>query len=403
MGRTKKGHAPWKIVVGCCCIQGSVLGIVVNTRGLFFTPVCADLGFKLGAFTAYGMFNGLACCAAIPIAARVLERFEIRSVLSVAALILSATQFSFGLFSAEWQWYAAGAIQGIAHGFLAGLTIPLLVSNWFKEKNGVVLGITAMTSGIVGAIFNPVASHVISQYGWRVGYYVLGAVIFLMTVPATLFLIRLKPEETDAFPEQRVPQVSETGLAAKDTIGRLDFWLLIVAMGIAGLLTCYPQMLNGFGLELGLAAEGAALLVSFAMLGNLAFKLGMGALSDWTNEMTALLWGVLVLAAGYLLLISGWNGLPLYLGAFFAGLPMAIISISAPLFVVRFYGKREYGRKYSFLTMASNLGGALGITLFGCIVERSGYRVSQITACLMTVSIGIMVGISFLLWKKTKE
>ena len=71
--KQNRSHRPWKIVAGCCCIQGSVLGLLVNCRGLFFEPVCADLGFNIGGFTAYGLFYGLACVIAIPTAAKVLE------------------------------------------------------------------------------------------------------------------------------------------------------------------------------------------------------------------------------------------------------------------------------------------------------------------------------------------
>ena len=87
--KQNRSHRPWKIVAGCCCIQGSVLGLLVNCRGLFFEPVCADLGFNIGGFTAYGLFYGLACVIAIPTAAKVLERYDLRVTLTLSSVFMA--------------------------------------------------------------------------------------------------------------------------------------------------------------------------------------------------------------------------------------------------------------------------------------------------------------------------
>ena len=35
----------------CFLIQGGLLGIISNCRGIFYDPVCAELGIKLGKLT----------------------------------------------------------------------------------------------------------------------------------------------------------------------------------------------------------------------------------------------------------------------------------------------------------------------------------------------------------------
>ena len=43
----------WWIVVGCCFLQGCCLGLMMNSAGIFYTPVCEELGIGLGPLALY--------------------------------------------------------------------------------------------------------------------------------------------------------------------------------------------------------------------------------------------------------------------------------------------------------------------------------------------------------------
>ena len=44
-------HYAWFILAGCCILQGATLGLIDNCAGVFYSPICKELGFELGKLT----------------------------------------------------------------------------------------------------------------------------------------------------------------------------------------------------------------------------------------------------------------------------------------------------------------------------------------------------------------
>ena len=57
MNNSGKIHFGWFIALMCFLIQGAAFGIVTNTRGLFFSLMCQDLGVQLGVLTRCYLFS----------------------------------------------------------------------------------------------------------------------------------------------------------------------------------------------------------------------------------------------------------------------------------------------------------------------------------------------------------
>ena len=400
--KQNRSHRPWKIVAGCCCIQGSVLGLLVNCRGLFFEPVCADLGFNIGGFTAYGLLYGLACVIAIPTAAKVLERYDLRVTLTLSSVFMALGQALFGSFTRQWHWYAAAALQGMASAFLFSLTTPLLINNWFTQKRGMMLAITGMSSGAVAAIMNPIGSMVIEQLGWRAGYCFFGLLFLLMTLPATIFWLRLRPRTAE--PPSGGSSLSGFQGNVWRTIRQPGFLLLIVITGVANLLTCYSQMLSSYGTAIGLTASACAMLLSLSMVGNVLLKLLLGAIHDLANALTAVMVGIGLLSLGFLLMLTNGRGIMLSIASFLMGTPMAITTVIVPLLVSEFFGSDGYSQKYAYVTMSANLCSSLGISVFGAIVSLGGYPLSQLTGLILAICVGVLTfGIHLHVRKHTQK
>lgn len=51
MNADRKIHPAWKMLVGCCLLQGGSLGVIHNCRGIFYDPVIESLDFGMGAFS----------------------------------------------------------------------------------------------------------------------------------------------------------------------------------------------------------------------------------------------------------------------------------------------------------------------------------------------------------------
>ena len=302
----------------------------------------------------------------------------------------------------QWHWYAAAALQGMASAFLFSLTTPLLINNWFTQKRGMMLAITGMSSGAVAAIMNPIGSMVIEQLGWRAGYCFFGLLFLLMTLPATIFWLRLRPRTAE--PPSGGSSLSGFQGNVWRTIRQPGFLLLIVITGVANLLTCYSQMLSSYGTAIGLTASACAMLLSLSMVGNVLLKLLLGAIHDLANALTAVMVGIGLLSLGFLLMLTNGRGIMLSIASFLMGTPMAITTVIVPLLVSEFFGSDGYSQKYAYVTMSANLCSSLGISVFGAIVSLGGYPLSQLTGLILAICVGVLTfGIHLHVRKHTQK
>ncbi|MCS8612580.1 MFS transporter, partial [Lactobacillus helveticus] len=115
------------------------------------------------------------------------------------------------------HFYLAWTIIGICQPIAITLSIPVLLSKWFNQKLGTVMGISLGLSALGGTIFNPIIAEVIKQFGWRGGFVGEAMLIGLILVPLA---ISIKPEPTTQYPAygkamRSSKKVALTGLSLK--------------------------------------------------------------------------------------------------------------------------------------------------------------------------------------------
>ena len=89
--------------------------------------------------------------------------------------------------SLPFLYVAFGFVVGAGNGF--GYATPIPVgSKWFPDKRGLVVGLMVAGYGGGSAIFGPVATALISEYGWRPTFRIMGVVLFSMCMLGTLLL-----------------------------------------------------------------------------------------------------------------------------------------------------------------------------------------------------------------------
>ena len=389
---------PMLVLLLCACIQGGVLGIVSNCRGLFYTPVCQELGIELGTFTTYSTFYGLAVCAGIPLATRGIRKWNLRLTLGLAGTLMAAMQYAMSWFMAPWQWYLAATVQGACHAFLVVQTIPMLVGNWFAARKGFFLGVACASSGIVGAAMNTITSRYMVLYGWRASYRFLGVVLFLLIVPACVLFAVRTPEEIGAAPYgQGREDAGPKQMVFRDFGHKGQVYTLLIAYACLICLTVgYNQLLSSLGGSFGHSAEIVGSFVSCAMIGTVVWKLAAG----WCNDRFGvaatgyLSGGVIVFGLG--LLIFGRHTPLMYIGSFCMGMPMAISVVVIPNMVRSVFGNQEFEERYKLVSMLVNLSTNVSFTLIGWLVSLSGSYVAALEAGIGVTLLALLLSAIFL-------
>ena len=198
--KTQKIHYAWFILIACCMMQGAGLGLISNCAGVFFSPVCNDLGFEMGKFTLFKTLSTVSQALALPYVAKLFKKNDVRFIVSGATVIMAGTSILQGMSDSLWQFYVLGVIQGCSSAFVGMIPAPILLGNWFYKNTGTAIGISAAFSGLVGMCGSTVLGILIPSVGWRTSYILMGIVVMVLILPFSLFILRYRPEDKGMLP-----------------------------------------------------------------------------------------------------------------------------------------------------------------------------------------------------------
>lgn len=128
-------------------------------------------------------------------------------------------------------------------------------------------------------------------------------------------------------------------------------------------------------------------MLSLAMLSSIAFKLGMGYISDFVGPIKSTLSMVFLVGLASLMIILFHSEGMLYAGALLFGAVFSIPSVSVTLLTKEFFGRYHFVRLYPILAFATSLGAAFSISLVGYIFDFTG---SYIPAFIFSLVVNIV-------------
>ena len=399
--QTKKQsmHYAWLILIACCMMQGAGLGLISNCAGVFFSPVCNDLGFEMGKFTLFRTLFTMAQALTLPYVAKLFRKYDVRVIISAATVIMGGISILQGTFTSLWQFYVFGIIQGCAAAFIGVIPAPILLGNWFYKNTGTAVGISAAFSGLVGMIGSSALGVLIPAYGWRTSYMIIGVAAMVLILPFSLFILRYKPEDKGMLPygadENYVSKTDAKAAAKKEKFSDFAkqpiFYISLTAYACSIISSYLNSFLPSCGLEAGLPMATAALLTSLALCGNMTTKLFLGKLCDSYGVIKIFVLSIVVAIVGHGLIFIGSTA-PMMAGALLYGITMPLSTVLMPLFCRLFWKGDTYASAYSYVSMFGMLISAPFNTLFGTMYDMTGnYDLTIISSTAFVVVVLVMV------------
>lgn len=372
-------------------IQAGMMGVLINCTGIVFSAVLEDCGFRAGDLSVYYTIRSLASAAAVGITSRLFFRFGGRAVMAALGAMLALSFGSMYFFNSLWQWYLSGIFAGIGMSCIM-VVMPVVLNNWFKAHNGLIIGLAMSSSGIAGAVFSPLCSALVTALGWRMAAVVTACIGGVLIVVPSLLLIAVAP---DGAAQSSAPRPDRTSDApAAPAVPGWVFPACLVALIGAGCLTQFNNQLPTFTLSAGYPLSVGAALTSLAMSGNVAGKLCMGALSDRIGIYRAIRAVLAAVGAVMVLFLLGKQYPPiLYLGSLIYGTVYALATTMPSLLLLDLYGKAGYQGKVSSLQAVSGLVFAFASSGFPYLYDLTGSFdiVFVLGACLCLLAF-VLVG-----------
>lgn len=410
MKKQGKIHYAWWIMVASAAIYAASVGIIVSCAPILYRAVAEDLNVGVSEISLYTSLMYLTITILLPFAGKVLNKFDIRYILTIAGIINAIAFGLMGVYDSVFPFYISGIALGIGSTFLIYGSIPLIMNNWFKAKLGTSLGIAMAFMGVGGAIFAQVTGILIESIGWRSTYIVLAIIVAVLILPFSIFVIRSKPEQLSmtaygadqAARRTSTVEAPETGVLKGQAVKSPAFYLVVLFTGLFGLASTVSFHVPNFVQSVGFTAAMAATGVTCVTIGQTGGKFLLGAINDKFGIKTALFFGIGGGMIGVvLLMISDSFGIGmLYAGALLFGIGFSGSTLLPPVVIREVFGGRDYASIYTTIMSASTLGVAFGTTLFSYLYDSTGSYYMVFIIVIVLFIITISSSLLSLNWKK---
>lgn len=373
-GRNQRFHYAWVILLTCCFMQGVGIGIISNCSGIYYQPICDELGFGMGELTLYRTISGLCSVLPLALAPKLVKRVNICTLSFLLLVICGGTNLLMAFGTELWHWYFIGILQGCTVTVFSHFIPVSVINNWFCQKKGLALGISSASAGVLGIIMNEFLSYLIMEFGWRTSVFASGVVFIMLPAPFLLFALRYRPEDAGMKPygrqEESLCAVQETNAGRNISFRHIFLLVLlfaVLAKGVAG----FAQYFTSYGKSRGMAARDCSMLLTLYLVGNTLFKLVFGSINDkWgLYRSTALELGVMLLGC-VLLLIP--QPVSMLCGALLFGMCAMICNVQSPLLIRSLWSTEEFPEVYARISLVANVCHYLFITVFGFLFDVLG-------------------------------
>src|ERR1700730_15177650 len=183
-----------------------------DTRGpIFFPALLKYFGWSKAQMALISSGLSLSLGISAPFAGWVLDRIEARWVMGVGAALVVVGFIMASRADTFAQLLAGNVTLGVGLGASTVLPSALVISNWFGERRGMVLGLATAGMEFGGMCMTAVCGYIIAARDWRTAYLALsGPVLIVVRRRPQGELQRTVAEATLALPVLEVSEAFRT-------------------------------------------------------------------------------------------------------------------------------------------------------------------------------------------------
>jgi MFS family permease len=371
------GYSGWKVVLaGFFGVMVSFAAVVPYTFGLYVKPLSLAFGWRREAISAGFSIAALTVAAASPALGFLLDRFGPRRVILPCIVVFSSAYASLALLTPRLlHFYLAFFLVGLVGNGTAYLGYSRAIATWFDRRRGLALSVMLAGGGCGAMILPLIAQTVITHYGWRRAYAVVGVLAFFLGFPLAALFVRERPLAQQE-PHDSIEVGQSVGHAL---IGRI-FWIIaatvcLYAISVNAVLAHLSPLLTDRGVSARGAAWSIAIIGGTGLIGRVLTGIFLDRFFGPRVSQIMLLMTVL----GILLISVAHTLLPGLVGAALIGFSMGSEGDITPYLLSRYFGLKRLSTLYALTWTAYAVGGATGPLIVGRLFDAMGsYRPATI-------------------------
>ena len=223
----------WVIVgIGSLGIFASGAG-QSHTFSPFIPVISKDLNISSTSITTAYMIATLFAAFLLPKMGKLVDKHGPRIVLIYTIILLGIGCMIFGA-AANFLMlaFAFGFLRFFGQGSLM-LGSANIITQWFDKKRGFALGLMGLGFAISMGLHPPISDFLITTYGWRHAWVIIGLSTWIIMLPPLIFLAINKPEDVNMLPDGMASNPKTTsknnkifGLTLNEALKEKSFYIL---------------------------------------------------------------------------------------------------------------------------------------------------------------------------------
>lgn len=391
----KEFYHGW-IVLAILFVIGVVISGMHYSFGVFLKFLQEDFGW--GRASTSGVYSAYVVLSAVfaIFAGWALDRYSARAVFTTMGLFTALSLLLTSQVGSPWQLYLTYSLL-LAIGNGGRYVVSMATANrWFTRRRGLVLGVVGSGFNVSMMVMGPFSAYLISGYGWRSSFLIIGLITFFIIIPCSQ-LLRRSPSEIASLPQGNGLEATDyesplgqscsrtEGLSLSQAMGTRNLWLLSLTMFLFSYCV-YAVIIHlvPHATDLGIPTIQAASLLTFIGGGGIAGRLLLGRVSDNIGRKRAYMICPLLMAGAMLWLIESSDLWMLYLFAIVFGFAFGGFSSTGAAIFGDTFGLRHLGVIMGFAEIGWQLGAAIGSISAGYIFDISDSYVFAFIAGIIT-------------------
>lgn len=382
----------YNIVAAGFIIQAVCVGSMF-TYGVFFKDFQAEFGWSRAAISGAASLAFLMMGLGGVIAGKMNDRIGPKVIIVASGILLGIGYLLMSRLQALWQLYLLyGVLVGI--GFSTHDVITLsTVARWFIRRRGMMSGIVKVGTGSGQFLMPLIATLLITAYGWRNSYLIIGAVVLVIFVVVAQVLSR-DPQGIGLFPDGDSNESCDNGNRPREESVTLraaartrQFWIICIAeFAIFFCLLTVIVHIVPHAMDLELTPPTAVGVLSTIGFVSMLGRIVIGTANDKIGGKRSLVICFILLLCSLFWLHVASEAWMLFLFAVIYGFAHGgFFTVMSPM-IAEFFGTGSHGVLFGMVLASGTLGGAAGPLMAGRAFDVTGsYRIAFLVLTLLAV------------------
>jgi MFS family permease len=366
----------WLVLAASAVSELLAQGATSYSAGLFVLPLQAEFHISRADANSSILILFLGAIFMVPLAGRALDRFAVRTLVIVGAIIFGGALAGIALSHSLWLMALLLLIPAaLGFGLIGPVTTTTLATRWFWKRRGLALGLAAVATSGGGLVVVPLLARAIQNNGWRAGLLGEALIITVIVIVLALVFLRDRPDQMGlADDPENQGRESHAGVPRRwrDMLASRAFWIPALALAsISGICQAVVVTLVPYGVALGVPAPRAALAISVFAICAAVTKIIAGLLADHVPPLRLIIAAIafMALAQALLWLSPGLGGL--VAGAGLAGTALGCALPTAAGMLANAFGSAVFGAAMGTTFALMAMGSLIAARFIGMVYDVS--------------------------------